>query len=91
MAQYAMFFQKYDPRVTYFDKLIFLMKDTGIYDYLLRRQLPYMGMKEYEHYEEEKLVIEHYYIPIGVLLFGLSLGMVIVACEIKQWRKLSRA
>ncbi len=75
MMQYGMFFQKYNPKASYFNDLIELMKDTGITNYFLRRALPYQDMKEHIQFKEEKLVMEHFYLPLLFLLVGLVAGI----------------
>ncbi len=75
MLQYGMFFQKYNPKAGYFNDLIELMRDTGITDYFLRRALPYLDMKEHVQFKEEKLVMEHFYLPLIFLLVGLVAGI----------------
>ncbi len=67
-------FKKYDPKASYFNGLIRLMRDTGITDYFLRRALPYRDMKEHVRLKEEKLVMEHFYLPLMFLFVGLVAG-----------------
>ncbi len=69
-----MFFQKYNPRAKYFDHLIDLLREAGITDYLMRQLLPYGDMKDIEVYWEEKLVLEHFYIPFCIIVVGLLIG-----------------
>ncbi len=65
-----MFFQKHDPRATYFDGLIQLMTECGIKDYLYRRALPYQDMKDHKENKNERLKIEHFYL----VLFAGTVG-----------------
>ncbi len=81
MLQYGMFFQKYNPKASYFNDLIELMRDTGITDYFLRRALPYQDMKEHIQVKEEKLVMEHFYLPLIFLLVGLVTGIAAFVVE----------
>ncbi len=84
-----MFFQKYNPKASYFNNLIELMKDTGITDYILRRALPYQEMKEHIQFKEEKLIMEHFYLPLIFLLVGQVAGIIAFLFEKKKPAKKS--
>ncbi len=70
-TSFAMLLSRFNPRVSYFNDIIHLMRDNGIYEYILRRYLPYKDIKEAMSYKEEKLTAEHLLIPNIVLIVGM--------------------
>ncbi len=78
----VMLFQKYDPYVPYVDKVILSLKDGGIIEQMFDRVLPYRGMKEHAHFEEDKIVTQHIILPIIFLLVGNCLGLLSFIVEV---------
>ncbi len=74
-------FQKYDPRVDYFDSAIATMTEVGLIDRLFKRRTPYLGMKEYVKVEEEPLIMEHFYVAMMILAAGSLIGALVVLLE----------
>ncbi len=78
----AMFFQRYDPRATYFDWPIQQIDECGIKDKLFRTHLPYRDMKEPPDRKQEKLILEHYYVVFIAGLVGGTLAITAFIAEI---------
>ncbi len=81
-ADYSMFFRRYDRRARYFDHVIDWLKDTGLIDYYHKRYLLFENIKEQAAVDEEKLVLEHFLLPMVFGATGLTVGAVILAVEL---------
>ncbi len=80
----AMFFQKHDPRATYFDSLIQLITECGIKDYLYRRALLYRDMKDHKENTNERLMIEHFYLVLIALTVGGLMAIAAFMVELQS-------
>ncbi len=81
-------FQKYDPRVRYFNVIIEAMKDTGIMDYIFRYSDPYVDIPYVRPIVEEKLHLEHCYLPLAFVASGMLIGTAVFTSEKCSSRKI---
>ncbi len=93
-ADSAMFFRRYDRRARYFDHVFSWLIDTGLTDYFLEHSMPYMDVKEQIEVTEEKLVLEHFFLPMVFGATGVFAGAVALVIEymvyhkfIKSWKR----
>ncbi len=76
-----MFFRRYDRRARYFDLVINWLVAAGLTDYFYKRRMPYKDIREQVEVAEEKLVLEHFFLPMVFGATGLLLGAVALAVE----------
>lgn len=82
-----MFFRRYDRRAKYFDQVISWLIDTGLTDYFQKRSMPYKEIKEQVEVTEEKLVMEHFFLPMVFGATGVLVGAVALVVEMSVYHK----
>ncbi len=75
-----MLFQKYDPRIEYFNQVIDTARDNGLIDHYLGKDMPAKNMKEAVIISNDALVLEHLLLPLilsttGLLVAQLAFGL----------------
>ncbi len=76
-----MLFQKYDPRIEYFNKVIDTARDNGLIDYYLGKDMPAKNMKEPVTVRNSALVLEHLLLPLILSTTCLIVALLTFAIE----------
>ncbi len=79
---FVMLFQKYDPYLSYVDKVMIWLKDGGIIEKIYNQVLPDRDKKEHWQFEEEKIIIQHILLPILFLSVGSCLALISFLVEV---------
>ncbi len=76
-----MVFQKYDPRIQYFNTVIDIARDCGLVDYFFGKEMPPKNLKEPMSKKENALVLEHFQLPLIISAASITVALVIFICE----------